>query len=117
MKIHQEVGSLIDWYNIQYYNQGASTYASYDALFVKADGWATGTAVQELISRGIPKEKLLVLKPVADGDATNTGGVAVGQLATIFTQAVATGWNTGTGGWQYKSDPSGAWISQLAGAF
>lgn len=28
-KIHREVGDIIDFYNIQYYNQGDSAYNSY----------------------------------------------------------------------------------------
>lgn len=29
VKVHEEVGDLIDWYNTQFYNQGNSQYNSY----------------------------------------------------------------------------------------
>jgi chitinase len=32
-KVHKEVGHLIDFYNVQFYNQLNSTYGSYDLLF------------------------------------------------------------------------------------
>lgn len=38
MTIHREVGDLIDFYNVQFYNQGLKrTYDSYYSLFVSTD--------------------------------------------------------------------------------
>ena len=33
MKVHEEVGNLIDFYNVQFYNQGDTQYNSYTELF------------------------------------------------------------------------------------
>ena len=41
----REVGSLIDFYNVQFYNQGNTQYNTYDELFIKANGFFSGTSV------------------------------------------------------------------------
>jgi chitinase len=116
LTVDKEVGSLIDFYNVQFYNQGTSTYDTYDTLFQSANGWATGTSVHQLISAGIPASRIVVGKPITTGDATNTGYVPVNQLAQYFSTARGTGWSTGFMGWQYKSDPDGSWSTRLAQA-
>ena len=37
---------MIDFYNIQFYNQATTAYDTYATLFLKADGWAEKTAVK-----------------------------------------------------------------------
>jgi hypothetical protein len=37
---------MIDFYTVQFYNQGDTGYDSYSGLFVKAGGWFSGTSVQ-----------------------------------------------------------------------
>jgi len=46
LKVHREVGHLIDYYLIQFYNQASTGYDSYQNLFVHSGGWADGTAVK-----------------------------------------------------------------------
>lgn len=36
--VHQEVGDLIDWYNVQFYNQATTRYDSYEEMWVNATG-------------------------------------------------------------------------------
>lgn len=43
--VHREVGHLIDFYNVQFYNQGNSEYNTYDELFNHATGFFSGTSV------------------------------------------------------------------------
>lgn len=71
--VNDQVGSMIDFYNIQFYNQGDTKYDNYDELFIHASGFFSGTAVKEIISRGVPAKKIVVGKPVTPGDASNTG--------------------------------------------
>jgi len=113
LTIDKAVGDLIDFYNIQFYNQDTSTYDSYETLFQTANGWATGTAVHELMSKGIPASRILVGKPITSGDGTNTGYVPVNNLASIFSQAKGNGWNSGFMGWQYIHDSDGSWSDRL----
>jgi chitinase len=45
LKVDQEVGDLIDWYNIQFYNQGDDPYDTYENLFVNSKGHFNNTAI------------------------------------------------------------------------
>lgn len=43
--IHREVGKMIDFYNVQFYNQGNTQYNTYNELFIKATGTFSGTSL------------------------------------------------------------------------
>jgi chitinase len=73
MTIDRAVGNTIDFYNVQFYNQGNTEYNSYEKLFLKSGSYFSGTSVNELIQRGIPSNKIVVGKPVTQGDAANSG--------------------------------------------
>ena len=53
LNVSQKIDSLIDFYNIEYYNQGSSSYNTFQTLFNVSSGWALKTAVNELIKKGI----------------------------------------------------------------
>jgi len=76
------VGDLIDWYNVQFYNQGDTTYDTYDLLFINAtSGDWNHTAVKEIHEiAGVPYEKIIVGKPCLPKDLTNTGYVVSADL-------------------------------------
>jgi len=61
--LHKRIGDKIDWYNIQFYNQGDSRYDTYDSLFNKSIGTFPDTAFKEIL-KSIPLEKLVIGKPV-----------------------------------------------------
>ncbi len=44
--VDKEVGSLIDFYNVQFYNQGDTQYNTYNELFIKATGFFSNTSVK-----------------------------------------------------------------------
>jgi chitinase len=44
--VDKEVGDLIDWYNIQFYNQGDTKYDTFKTLFEESDGFFKNTAVE-----------------------------------------------------------------------
>jgi len=50
-------------------------------LFIHSEGtkW-NHTAVGDIIGYGIPKEKIVIGKPVTKGDATNTGWIEAADL-------------------------------------
>jgi hypothetical protein len=60
---------------VQFYNQGSTSYNTYNGLFLESTGYFTKTAVREMIARGIPSNKIIVGKPVTPGDAANSGYV------------------------------------------
>ena len=43
--IEQAVGSMIQFYNVQFYNQVSTTYGTGHMLFNVSGGWASGTSV------------------------------------------------------------------------
>ncbi len=106
--VDKSVGHLIDFYNIQFYNQGDTTYDTYEKLFIKSTGFFNKTSVKEINDRGVPLEKLVIGKPVTPGDATNTGYMEKTALGNAITKAVKESqWKAGVFFWQYSSDPNG----------
>jgi chitinase len=93
--------SSINFYNIQFYNQGASCYTDYNGLFKSSCSTFPGTSVAEIHAAGVPLEKIVVGKPVTLSDAGN-GYVEPATLGGWFRQAASElGWNGGLMGWQW----------------
>ena len=105
LRINSQVGGEIDFYNVQFYNQGSSGYDTFDSLFIQSSGWATDTAVQQLVQAGVALDKILVGKPVEKRDATNTGYVPAQVLAEWIREAAQHQLLPGgVMGWQFHSD-------------
>lgn len=80
-------------------------------MFISANGYFKNTAVKELMNSGIPKEKIVIGKPVTPGDASNTGWISAIDFHNWSQRAAnEIGWQTGIMDWQYKSDASGAYV-------
>ena len=45
---HRMVGHYIDFFNIQFYNQGTSDYLTYETIFMESNGWSVGTAINQI---------------------------------------------------------------------
>ncbi|KAL4482071.1 hypothetical protein ABPG73_000595 [Tetrahymena malaccensis] len=88
-KLHKQVGHSIDWYNIQFYNQGDSnTYDTFDKLFISSGPPFLGTSYKEIIQiNQIPIEKLVLGKPATKQDVYNTGYVNPYDLGKLVRQA------------------------------
>jgi chitinase len=114
--VHKQVGSSIDWYNTQFYNQGSSSYDTCTLLLTASGGAFPGTSLFEIIASGVDSSKLLIGKPATPAGATNTGYMAPSALAACLSQASAKGWSAGVMLWQYTLDTSGSIIGQLAPA-
>ncbi len=83
---------------------------------MKSEGFFNGTAVQEIIKRGVPANKLVVGKPVTPSDAMNSGWMNIDSLG----EAISKGydelkWYAGVMFWQYFSDPTGDGIKRAVG--
>lgn len=74
--VDKEVGNTIDFYNVQFYNQGDTKYDSFETLFKKSGSFFSGTSVKEIAGYGIPLNKIVVGKPATQQDASNTGLVS-----------------------------------------
>jgi chitinase len=111
MRVHREVGHLIDFYNIQFYNQEATSYDTYEKLFTQSGSFFPRTSVQEIIDRGVQKEKVVVGKPATVAAAYNTGYMAPSALGAAVDRAYSElGWSSGVMIWQYGLDTDGAVI-------
>jgi chitinase len=112
--VNTQVGSSIDWYNTQFYNQGSSSYDTCTLLLTQSGGAFPGTSLFEIINTGVSSSKLLIGKPATAAGATNTGYMDPSALATCLSQAKSQGWDAGVMLWQYTLDPNGSIIGQLA---
>ncbi|KAI0731318.1 glycoside hydrolase [Earliella scabrosa] len=112
LKVDETVGDLIDWYNVQFYNQGATEYTTCDSLLNKSGGPWPESSVFEIANAGIELNKLVIGKPAqAAGDASS-GFIAPATLATCLSQAKAKGWNAGVMVWEFP-DAAASWISTV----
>lgn len=104
--IHRVCGDSIDFYNMQYYNQGGKTYNTYHDLFVEGiQTQQPNSAVYQIIDGTMPEEvrvpqsKLIVGKHIiGDGNSPISGEA----MKKIFNEALADGkWNAGFMIWNY----------------
>ncbi|KAI0788757.1 glycoside hydrolase [Abortiporus biennis] len=114
LKVHQTVGSLIDWYNIQFYNQGSSEYTTCAGLLTTSSSTWPNTALFQIAASGVPMSKLVIGKPGTASDASN-GFMSTSTLASCVSQAKGQGWNGGVMVWQYP-DASSSWITAVRGS-
>ncbi|KAF9006138.1 glycoside hydrolase family 18 protein [Cyathus striatus] len=108
LKVDSQVGSMIDWYNIQFYNQGVSEYTTCANLLTASSSTWPESAVFQIAANGVPLSKIVIGKPASAGEASN-GFISTSILATCLQQAKAQGWNGGAMVWQYPSAKS-PWI-------
>jgi len=115
--VHKQVGSKINFYNVQFYNQAASRYDTYESLFVADNGPVfNGTAWSQIVKLAkVPARMLVVGKPCLSSDASNTGYMEKGALAAAFKRAYdELGYYSGVSYWQYFSDLNGDSVKQVA---
>ncbi|KAF9038438.1 glycoside hydrolase [Panaeolus papilionaceus] len=112
IKVHAAVGNLIDFYNVQYYNQGASDYTTCTSLLTASSSstWPQ-TSVFQLISMGIPASKIVIGKPATKADGSS-GFVPTSVMSDCLRQAKKQGWNGGVMAWEYPRANS-TWIAAV----
>ncbi|PIL36371.1 hypothetical protein GSI_00059 [Ganoderma sinense ZZ0214-1] len=114
VKINQNVGSLIDWYNVQFYNQGL--YGDCAGLLTSSGGAFPGSSLFEIPKNGIPLNKLVIGKPATAADASN-GFMDAATLGSCVKQAKAKGWNGGVMVWQFPHADASWMQAAKGGAF
>lgn len=105
-QVDATVGSLIDWYNVQFYSQGTA-YTTCQTLIFTSGGDFPGTSVMEIVGTGVPAEKVVLGKPgtPADVGAPDAGG-GTGE---------AGGGGTGEAGGGGTQEASGGGTEEAAG--
>ncbi|KAI8974525.1 glycoside hydrolase [Trametes punicea] len=111
LTINKNVGSLIDWYNIQFYNQGL--YTDCDGLLNTSGGAFPGSSLFEIANNGVDLNKLVIGKPGSAADATN-GFIDPATLGTCVDQAKAKGWSAGIMAFEFP-DADASWIKAAKG--
>lgn len=72
VSIHQQVGDSIDFYSVQFYNQGPDQYVSCETLITDSGSEWPSTSVFEINSHaGVPLDKIVIGKPLEPGSASN----------------------------------------------
>lgn len=112
------IPTTIDFYNVQFYNQGQGCYINYEGIFINSriGGCSNtafhGTSVSEISQSGVPLNKIVLGKPFLRSDAGNDF-VNVGDLKTWIDKARNDlGWNAGIMTWQWHDyKDAKAWIS------
>ncbi|KAH9851301.1 chitinase [Lenzites betulinus] len=111
LTVDKNVGALIDWYNIQFYNQSPSPgYEDCDTLLN-----STPSSVFAIEKSGVDVNKLVIGKPGTTGDITNGGFIDPATLATCVKTAVAGGWNAGVMAFQFPHADT-TWITTVKGS-
>jgi len=109
--INQQVGNLIDWYNVQFYNQGSSEYTTCSGLLTASSSAWPNSAVFQIAASGVPLNKIVIGKPATTGDATN-GYMDPNTLAQCLQSGQAQGWSGGAMTWEWP-DATTAWIATV----
>ncbi|TFK39803.1 glycoside hydrolase [Crucibulum laeve] len=111
LKVHSTVGNLIDWYNVQFYNQGTSEYTTCSGLLTTSSNTWPQSALFQIANNGVPLSKLVIGKPATAGDASN-GFMTTSTLASCVQQAKNQGWNAGVMVWEFP-DAAASWIQSV----
>ncbi|KAI0757532.1 chitinase [Daedaleopsis nitida] len=112
LTVNKNVGPMIDFYNIQFYNQGL--YTDCAGLLDAAGAPFAGSALFEIAKNGVDLNKLVIGKPGAVTDATN-GFMDPATLSQCVAQAKAKGWNGGIMSFQFPN-ANAAWIAAAKGS-
>lgn len=114
VKVHQETGTGIDFYNIQFYNQGDGVYGDCNTLVYKSGGSWPSTSVMEINSyAGVPLDKIVIGKPLDSGDAAN-GYIDAATLSKCAAEAQTQGWNGGVMFWEWADHAPSLMATVLA---
>ncbi|KAI0923950.1 hypothetical protein AcW1_006753 [Taiwanofungus camphoratus] len=134
LQVDQQVGSMIDWYNVQvehslictmedtlmvsylsyhskFYNQGTDEYTTCNGLLNQSSSTWPNTALFQIANAGITLDKLVIGKPANSGDANN-GYIDPSTLAGCVQQAKNQGWDAGVMTWEFP-DAAASWISTV----
>ncbi|UZJ53672.1 hypothetical protein CBS101457_002992 [Exobasidium rhododendri] len=106
LQVEEMVGNLIDWYNVQMYNQLEDYVDCYSMLFRNKNEKVSYTSIFEIAISGVPLDKLVIGKVGWPTDAVRGGYTDPHTLATCVRAAKNLGWSAGVMGWKYPHSDS-----------
>lgn len=110
LTVDRTVGHLIDWYNVQFYNQGLLEYVTCPGLITASSPTWPNTAVFQIAAQSIPLNKLVIGKPALPAVDASNGWMDPLTLSSCLKEARQNGWNAGVMTWQYP-EGGAPWIS------
>jgi len=110
--VHEQVGDIIDWYNVQFYNQGTTEYTTCAGLLTASSSTWPESALFQIAANGVTLDKLVIGKPAVAADETAGGFIDPATLATCVAEAKSEGWTAGVMSWEYP-DAAAAWIAEV----
>ncbi|KAG2113001.1 glycoside hydrolase family 18 protein [Suillus discolor] len=111
LTVNANVGSLIDWYNVQFYNQGTTEYTTCTGLITESAAPWPNTSVFQIAAAGVSLDKVVIGKPATTADATN-GYMNTTVLAQCVEMAYEQGWDAGVMVWEFP-DAAASWIEAV----
>jgi chitinase len=111
LTVESTVGNLIDWYNVQFYNQGDTEYTTCTGLLTRSSSTWPNSAVFQIAAGGVPLSKIVIGKPAMPSDAAN-GFMTTSTLAGCLSEAKKLGWSAGGSVWEYP-DANSTWIKAV----
>ncbi|OCB91529.1 glycoside hydrolase [Sanghuangporus baumii] len=111
LTVNENVGGLIDWYNVQFYNQGTNEYTTCAGLLTSSSSTWPESALFQIAANGVDLDKLVIGKPATSGDASN-GFIDPETLAGCVSQAKGQGWDAGVMVWEFP-DAAADWIATV----
>ncbi|KAK2460267.1 hypothetical protein APHAL10511_007656 [Amanita phalloides] len=122
------VGNLINWYNVQFFNQGATEYTTCNGLIVESSSAFPQSAAFQIAANGVLLNKIVIGKPATPNDG-HSGYMNTTTLASCLSEAKSFDWSksrrvlygsnvnqvmpaaAGVAVWQYPhADPN--WITE-----
>jgi hypothetical protein len=100
-----EKNSKVDWYNVQFYNQGTTCYVDYNSTFVTSCSTFPDTSVLQVMNyTGMSANKMVIGKPVTTADA-GSGFMNASAFGNMLRQAISNGIQIGGYmGWKWETE-------------
>lgn len=103
--VNKEVGSTIDWYNVQYYNQHDAYNDCGSLIHNSSSTQWPATSILELNStRGVDLSKLVLGKPIEASEVVSGGFMNMSDLATCVAEGKKAGWSGSLMFWEWETD-------------
>ncbi|KAJ7167995.1 glycoside hydrolase family 18 protein [Mycena filopes] len=115
--IDQAVGTMINWYNVQFYNDPGYDTTCDNLLHESGGNYMPETALFEINTAGqIPLDKLVLGKPATETDAS-AGYMDPALLNSCVQEATQNNWSAGIMFWKYSADAPGIMQQARGSAF